>query len=295
MYKYIYGYISILVIIRLTYNRTRIIVDYVSMHQGCTAQDIVDGLEASISRKTIFDILQELTKEGIVKDDRVNRRDHRYFVEAKNPLVSVPIELDGFEKAFVKILAKSAEFIEKKYLPLIFEANKAGRSYEKSLVDVFFLLTEPIDLFFAVADSYLVSCTMQWPTIIKDKETLKKLSALVFTRLADIQLSLSEFLSSVRLGELGGSLSIEFMRRLNGTFRFSASHTRYTSIGMKEEIENTLDTIWKINLGIQELAYPEPSLYKWEDFVYGKDDWRTLLAVQAQHPNETLDEYLEPT
>jgi hypothetical protein len=45
-------------------------------------------------------------KEGIVKDDKLNRRDHRYFVDSNNPIVEISRELDEFESAYISLLEK---------------------------------------------------------------------------------------------------------------------------------------------------------------------------------------------
>jgi predicted transcriptional regulator len=70
-------------------------MNFIRDNQGCKAQDIVDGLKKNLSRAPIFDILGELVKEGAVTDEKMNRRDHRYFLNDDNLLVSIPAELDS--------------------------------------------------------------------------------------------------------------------------------------------------------------------------------------------------------
>jgi hypothetical protein len=61
----------------------------------------------------------------------------------------------------------------------------------------------------------------------------------------------------------------------------------FTHLGKKKEIEDVIDALWSITKEIQGYQYPESGLYNW-DFDYGVDDWRKLVKLQSQHPNETL-------
>ena len=47
--------------------REKIIVDYVSTHQGLTAQNIVDGVIDKISRIPVFNIISQLVKDGVLE------------------------------------------------------------------------------------------------------------------------------------------------------------------------------------------------------------------------------------
>ncbi|MGB7639507.1 MAG: hypothetical protein WBL88_18245 [Nitrososphaeraceae archaeon] len=70
-----------------------------------------------------------------------------------------------------------------------------------------------------------------------------------------------------------------------------ASRKIYTEIGMKKEIEEMLDLLWKFNKDIQKVLFPEVELYKW-DFKYNVDDnWRKLLEIYENNPNQTASNY----
>jgi hypothetical protein len=59
----------------------------------------------------------------------------------------------------------------------------------------------------------------------------------------------------------------------------------FSKFEMQKEIEPVLDSMWKINSEYKQNAYPEPMLYGWN---FGeKDDWRKLIELQKQHPDET--------
>ena len=59
----------------------------------------------------------------------------------------------------------------------------------------------------------------------------------------------------------------------------------------KKEIEEMLDLLWKFNKDIQKVLFPEIELYKW-DFKYNVDDnWRKLLEIYENNPNQTASNY----
>jgi len=55
---------------------------------------------------------------------------------------------------------------------------------------------------------------------------------------------------------------------------------------MEKEIEQILDSIWKFNDDIQKFLFPEIEHYKLE-FKYNIDDWRKLLEIYENNPNQT--------
>ena len=53
----------------------RTITEFISNNQGCTAEEIVNGLKERISRVPIYSALKELDKEGVVEDRSTSRRE----------------------------------------------------------------------------------------------------------------------------------------------------------------------------------------------------------------------------
>jgi hypothetical protein len=94
--------------------RRKLIVDYISNHQGCKAEEVVEGVKKHLSRVPVYGILEDLIKDGTVKDQATNRRDHKLYVDFNNLLVSVPKELEGFKKAYFNLLQESKERIRQK-------------------------------------------------------------------------------------------------------------------------------------------------------------------------------------
>ena len=154
-------------------NRLKIIIDYINANQGCTAQDIVDGVKDKISRVPVFDIIKQLVQDGVVRDNKLNRRNHRYFIADNNLLVTVPRELDAFISNFFSVLEKIQLFLTN-------DANFSSRDDRK-----FYklrLLDPAVGIFFSQIIRYNSMAISSWPTKIKDPDVLNKLYIEVFSR-----------------------------------------------------------------------------------------------------------------
>jgi hypothetical protein len=57
-----------------------------------------------------------LKEQNIVTIQKLGR-DVKHFVNDTNPLVSVPIELEAFEKSLYTLLEKAKKITEEKYVP----------------------------------------------------------------------------------------------------------------------------------------------------------------------------------
>ena len=244
--------------------------------------------------------LPVLKEENIVteKKSKPGARNKKLFVNETNPLVIVPKELNEFDEAFTHLLKKAAKVIDQEldtihrllskntsdftrsdFLYYIGQAieridkfPKDAKAYQldpskfealdldTSVLQVLLLIMEPINLFFSVADAYLIRSTIIWPNIIQDKATLRKLLEIVFVRIGYIQFNLSEFLRITKLGDITKTPFVDILHRLRGTERLR-NYKKYISLDTKEEVEQIFDSLWAINSDIQRYAYPEASMY----------------------------------
>jgi hypothetical protein len=94
--------------------RRKLVLEYVRIHPGCMKEDITEGLKNSISRVPVFNTLRDLLEDNALRDESNNRRDHKLYVNSDNLLVSVPRELEDFEKAYINLLQNSAKRINEK-------------------------------------------------------------------------------------------------------------------------------------------------------------------------------------
>ena len=190
--------------------REKIIVDYVSTHQGCTAQDIVDGVIDKISRIPVFNIINQLVNDGVLRDDKINRRDHRYFVVENNLLVSVPKELEVFARNFYFILEKvqiclaDRNLAKKLAQRFHWKAENMTPDNFHKLIEVHKhqLLDPAVDVFFAQVIRYNIRAISVWPSMIKDPEVLSKLYILVFSKFNEIRNFLLQIYKSMFPGNV---------------------------------------------------------------------------------------------
>jgi uncharacterized membrane protein len=66
-------------------SRRDAIIKFLDSHQGCTAEDIVDGNELSGRGKT-FRILKDLKNENVIREEKsdTNKRDKKLFLNETN-------------------------------------------------------------------------------------------------------------------------------------------------------------------------------------------------------------------
>jgi hypothetical protein len=87
--------------------RQRSIIDFISSHQGCTAEDVVGGNKQSGRVKT-FRILKELKKKKVIREEQsdTNKRDKKLFLNETNPLVSFPREVHEFRSVLSNLFKR---------------------------------------------------------------------------------------------------------------------------------------------------------------------------------------------
>jgi hypothetical protein len=85
--------------------RRQVVIDYISDHKGCIAEDIVKG-QTIVGRVKLFRILPDLKKEGVVipEQSTKNKRDIKLFLNNDHPFVSLPRELKEFKKYFYPLI-----------------------------------------------------------------------------------------------------------------------------------------------------------------------------------------------
>lgn len=253
-------------------DRGKIVVEFVEQNQGCTMEEIVNGLYETISRGPLFQIVKQLVSDGVLIDNKEDRRSHRYLVNKTSILASVQLELDTFEKSFFNLVDSIITIGKQEY------DKEFGYAYISNE------LSEAISIFHSVVTSYLFRCLMMWQKKIKDKKTLEKLCSIIFPKLADLEARLIERLPNDDINVKIAS-RYDTRKRLYGTLDLIYYHKHFNNLKMSKEIEPVLDAIWKINKDLQQIIYPEPGFYKWQ-FNYGQDDWRKLLHIYHEKGNK---------
>jgi hypothetical protein len=168
--------------------RQRSIIDFISSHQGCRAEDIVEGNKQSGRVKT-FRILKDLKKRNIIREKQsdTNKRDKKLFLNETNPLVSFPKEVNQFKEYLYGLFRRAQlyrwwDYEEEVYCP------------DDSL------LRECFSLFFEYLSINNYRAFVIWPNTINDKETLGKLYALFYSEMIKLNLELREKYQPVEFG-----------------------------------------------------------------------------------------------
>lgn len=341
--------------------RRIIITKFISVHQGCKAEEVVDGVRDHISRVPAFNTLRALIMDGIVKDKATNRRDHSLYVDEGNLLVSVPKELEEFGKAYITLLQKSKKKINEKdfseiasYLGIQesdpsrwlesdannyidFELKNAYESIARantikkrmanltkrnknllerinrdthnklltpaSLVkqmisdtreslselnasiddiikyEVIFLTDTPIFIFYYLIDIILYRSTMIWPTTINNKKALATLYSITYTKVAEFQLELTNFLTSAKIYRIQKPINhIAIMRESLKNALPTYLHF-YKALNMKSEIEAITNSILEVSREIQDHSLSTYNMLYLKDEV-SEDYEKAIIALE---------------
>jgi hypothetical protein len=323
--------------------RHKLVIDYISMHLGCTAEDIVRALgktssgqtkgldKITIGREKIFKILKYLKKENAIieKIEKSNRKNKCLYTNNDHPLVFVPKELEKFERNLKHLVDEAKKTTEGKYQSTLHDALLTIQEKEKEHIscssiaalpyfssaarkrkteishDFSAINAHPFYLLYSAIEVNLLHSSTLWSTIIKSDEALKDLYIYVFRKFAVMIDYINKSLSSIRIEISDDVISSFITAKLYMTNRLNRCIDAYTKLNMEKVVEPVIDSLWKIQKygstgqgGLLPYIYPEPKIYKWP-FSYGSgpesDDWRKLLQLQKQHPEETYQNYLRDT
>ncbi|MGI8831050.1 MAG: hypothetical protein ACR2IS_00265 [Nitrososphaeraceae archaeon] len=262
------------------HQREQMVIDYISEHQGCTKADITRGLENEISKKTIDKIVGEMIDDDIIetKKENPNSRNIKLFLKESNLLVSIPKQLEQFDNSFTILVDKTGQKIMLSEIGIPI-SKAAGIPIDSSLrlspQQIFQLLNIKLSVFYRVIDSILLQSLIVWPKKIEDKETLKKLYVNAFSKIADIMIKFSEQHIDAIFWNI--SLESQIINRFHGASALVDFQEIYGNIGMKQEIDSVLNSLWNIDKDIRHLVYKEKE-YLGIDFKED-DGWRKLLIL----------------
>ncbi len=89
--------------------KLKIVFEFIQKNQGCNTQQIVEGVNDSVSRMVVFKILDELLKDGLIIFKEFNRRDKNYFSNENNEYVKIKNDIDEFKQKYYDLLEKLLE------------------------------------------------------------------------------------------------------------------------------------------------------------------------------------------
>ncbi|HEY6667698.1 MAG TPA: hypothetical protein VI033_00955 [Candidatus Nitrosopolaris sp.] len=276
----------------------RELIEFISSNQGCTAEQLVEGLKDKVSRVPVYERLKILLKEGVVKDESTNRRDYRLYVDRNNPSISIPQQLENIEKRFKNLLNESEPYWTQFEKTMDKASDKVAYDSDPDLFIELITATglrsysAPTMILQIISDSIIIHSTTIWISKFHDKDALNKLFANVYIKLASLTSHYLSYLSNIQYGHLerikfGGAA---FNRAFSPIQLMYVSRSTYKEIGMLGEVELLLDSLWIFNKDVQKLLFPEIEIYKW-DFKYEVDDWRKLLEIYENNPTQTAHNF----
>jgi hypothetical protein len=168
--------------------RQRSVIDFISSHQGCTAEDVVEGNKQSGRVKT-FRILKELKRRNVIREKKsgTNKRDKKLFLNETNPLIWFPKEVNQFKEFLYRLFERAQLYRWWHYGDEVYYPSDA-------------LLQECFSLFFEYLNINNYRAFIIWPNTIKDKETLSRLYRLFYSEMINMNLDLREKFQPVEFG-----------------------------------------------------------------------------------------------
>lgn len=268
------------------YERRKVVIDFISERPGCIVEDIVNQQDL-IGRVKVFKIVEDLKKEKVVIEQRSKpmSRNINLFINLDNRLVTVPREIDEFEKLFIHFINKLVErnsrtinmltaAIDIKSEEIIEDIGKKEKDnssldenealmedpgihtdleelsiYISSFVKAMDILNEFIRVYTIYS---LVNSTQ-----INDKESSNNLLSLVFNRISNLQLHVIETISPV-LRTLFATKSGKLFGISKGLIDLDEISDYYEYFQLKGELVLVLKHLSKIseNIGKPKLRLP---------------------------------------
>jgi hypothetical protein len=143
-----------------------------------------------------------------------------------------------------------------------------------------------VNMFYFMVDAYLFRLLYRWSYEISDRQVLQQLYSMVFSRIFDMQIHISESLNSASIKIWHDTSFTELMQqrfRSGGSGPLLENHLHIAKrLGKEKEVESIIDSLWNIIGDLKQYVYPEPRRYGWP-FNYDKDDWRKLVILLREH------------
>ncbi len=130
-----------------------------------------------------------------------------------------------------------------------------------------------------------------WPIKIKNKNILKKAHSILFAKLADMRIIISQILGPFYDGEFDRIFQDYAIRSIYRTKSLSKHVEVFKNSGMEKESEELINALWNIHRECIQQAFPEAYIYGW-DFDYNNDGWEKFLQLQTMRPDQTLENYI---
>jgi hypothetical protein len=281
-------------------DRRRIIIEYLTNNPGCNKQKVVKAFEPRLSRVPVLNTIEELKQDGMVRQEteKENSREHKLYVNTENILISVSKELEEFEQNFFSLLEK---VIKKMRHSLSKSSSRTHRNKNARLTieSKLYYLSEgerlriqPVadslwqlrNLFFEIVNVYMIRSIDVWSQRIQDQEIRKKIYFIVFNKIANMNMRVSELLSYPLLKNIYPlGLDGVVQHKIYATKNLVSWIDAFNKSNMEKESRPLLNSIWKIYDECKEKAFPEVEAFKW-DYNFGNDSLKKFVELCRKHP-----------
>jgi hypothetical protein len=148
----------------------------------------------------------------------------------------------------IKIEPSEIKKVASELKPIFTELENTMKEYGENLLS---MVSNPAILFYTVVDLMFYRSLVRWPEKIKDKDQLAQIYSVVYSKISEIQLILSEFIRSIKVSALD-PIGVMIMGRKQN-MSLGGMITFYYKLGLSQEIERVKESIVKINQDINEL------------------------------------------
>jgi hypothetical protein len=266
--------------------KERAILEYIKSNPGTTKQGVVDVLDGRYSRTTVFEGLKQLEKYGmiVIRKDKPNSQVHRLFINSSNLIITVVQDLDNFKAAFFILIEKAKKVFEgyeseiKKIEDIDIDIDSARKieNLEDELLDSIFSIHSHL------INIYIVSASFTWNKVTNDKETLNKLYSIVFNKIQEIQLKISEVITII----YKRNDHVDFVRAMfSYPPAISFMHLEimfhiFKRYKLENEFGPVMDLIWKISFDF--IPFDDYSFFRRLKNKNKLKDWKWVLQVYSE-------------
>jgi hypothetical protein len=310
--------------------RRQRVIDFISEHQGCMAEDLVDGVKDFIGRGKVFHILKNLKDEMIVTTvlAKPNSRDHRLFVEKDNPLVSVPKDLCEFKQLFKDFL----ERIRKETTPTILILNSqlssdikrlkkemVKREEEKLSLEKIFeifdiIRSDPdasndleelslnlskfvrtVNILSKLIQTCIILSIFEWYPKIKDKDSFNRLLTIVYNEISNMQIEMADVINQAfHALEFEIPVSFDFTKILRQAMNeqndLEEISEYYRLLDLEDEVKPLINRLSDMN---KDIPQSQDNLPLDKILSISPSDWTAETVKEFLYPKEysSLEEY----
>jgi len=170
--------------------REKIIIDYISSHDGCSPESALKAINEKMARQTYYKCLSVLKERKIIREEYRNKRDKSLHINKNDITVVIANEFDNFEKTYFELLERT--FIE----------VKKPVSKREKVILVRNLLFNTLLIFNDMMHTYSYKLSIKWPVSIPDRKHLERAQVITLDRISKLYGRLYKTLKKYKYDEI---------------------------------------------------------------------------------------------